>query len=188
MEKYTEDLLKRTSISYVIKRIKFILLYNIYFSANIQSNISILNSASINNNESLNNSPNADQIQWPTLYSSVDTMSLDERRMKKQQQQRSQQIPSSTSMQNYNNQIEQPRPISSASNRLGNNIIRPQGHGRSSYYQQNTNTNNFFRHTSVTPRILNSTYNDEQHSNQSPSTYFGSGSNVGRGRPMTSDH
>ncbi len=141
----------------------------------------------INSNNSLNDNVNGDQIQWPTLYSSIENMSLDERRLQKQQ--RSQQISSSISMQHYNNEIDQQqlRATSSASVRYGNNSFRSQGHGRASYHQQNLPNNNFYRQTSVTPRILNSSYKDDQHSNQLPSAYFGSGSNVGRGRPMTGD-
>ncbi|CAF1023824.1 unnamed protein product [Rotaria sordida] len=181
MEKYTEDLLKRTSLS-----------------KNTQSTSSLLNSASsssilVNNNSILNNDTNGDQMQWPTLYSAIENMSLNERHTQKQQ--KSQQIPSSISMQNYNNQSEQQqqqqqqqlRTASSASFRYENNSSRSQGHGRTSYHQQNTMNNHFYRQTSVTPRILNSSHNDNQHSIQSPSTYFGSGSNVGRGRPMTGD-
>ncbi len=152
----------------------------------------MLNSASsfelINSNNTLNNNANGDQIQWPTLYSTIENMSLDERRLQKQQQ-RSQQISSSISMQHYNDQTDQqqPRTTSSASARYGNNSLKSQGHGRTSYYQQNSTNNNFCRQISVTPRILNSSSNDEQHSTQTPSAYFGSGSNVGRGRPMTGD-
>jgi len=172
MEKYTEDLLKRKSLS-----------------ANAQSNFSLINSASSSSSTS-NNNVNGDQIQWPTLYSTIENMSLDERRMQKQKQQKSQQIRSSTSMQHYNDQTDrqQPRTTSSANIHYENNPFKPQGHGRTSYHQQNPIHNNFYRQTSVTPRILNSSYNDDQHSNQSLSAYFGSGSNVGRGRPMTGDH
>jgi hypothetical protein len=118
-------------------------------------------------------------------------MSLNERRIQKQKQ-RSQQISTSTSMQNYNNPIEDqqqqlPRSTSSGSTRIGNNSLKSQGHGRSSYQQQNPSNNNFYRQTSVTPRVLNSSCNEDLHSIQSSSTYFGSGSNVGRGRPMTGD-
>jgi len=113
-------------------------------------------------------------------------MSLDERRLQKQQQ-RSQQISSSISMQYYTDQQQQPRTTSSASARYGNNPFKSQGHGRTSYSQQNSTNNNFCRQISVTPRILNSSYNDDQNSIQTPSAYFGSGSNVGRGRPMTGD-
>jgi hypothetical protein len=169
--------------------------YIISFSENTQSNPSLLNSASsavlINSNNTLNNNANGDQIQWPTLYSTIESMSLDGRRLQKQkqQQQRSQQVSSSISMQNYNDQIDQQqlRATSSASVRYGNNSFRSQGHGRSSYHQQNPTNNNFVRQTSVTPRILNSSYNDDQPSIQSSSAYFGSGSNIGRGRPMTGD-
>lgn len=137
-----------------------------------------------------NNEVNGDQIQWPTLYSSIEHMSLDERRLQKQkqqQQQKSQHIPHSVSMQHYNNEIDeqQPRATSSASARYGNTSLKLQDHGRSSYQQQNSN--NFYRQISVTPRILNSSYNDNQPSTKSQSPYFGSGSNVGRGRPMTGD-
>jgi hypothetical protein len=122
-------------------------------------------------NNAFSNTTNGDQIQWPTLYSTIENMSLNERKQK--------QISSSISMQNYNDQI---KPCAT------NNPFRSQVHGRTSSLQQNSSyNNNFYRQTSVTPRILNSSYNDEQHSNQLPSTYFGSGSNVGRGRPMTGD-
>ncbi|CAF4926224.1 unnamed protein product [Rotaria sp. Silwood1] len=174
MEKYTEDLLKRTP------------------SKNTQSTSSLLNSASSsvlvnNNNSTFNNNINGDQMQWPTLYSAIENISLNERYIQKQQ--KSQQIPSSISMQNYNNQSEQQqlRSTSSANVRYDNNSLRSQGHGHTSYHQQNTTNNHFYRQTSVTPRILNSSYNDNQRSIQSSSTYFGSGSNVGRGRPMTGD-
>jgi hypothetical protein len=117
-------------------------------------------------------------------------MSLNERRIQKQkqQQQRSQQITSSMSMQNYNNPIDEqlPRSTSSASAHPGNNSFKSQGHGRSPH-QQNPTNNNFYRQTTVTPRILNSSHNEDQHAIQSSSAYFGSGSNVGRGRPMTGD-
>ncbi len=143
-----------------------------------------MNSASVTNNDPLNNNTNGDQIQWPTLYSAIENMSLDERRMQKQQQ-RSQQIRNSISMQNNNNQFEQePRSTSSASVRYASNSLRSKGHGNTSYHQQN---NNFYRQTSVTPRILNLSNADDQRAMQSPSTYFGSGSTVGRGRPMTGD-
>jgi hypothetical protein len=141
-------------------------------SANTQSNPSSSNSTS---SLPLINNANGDQIQWPTLYSTIENISLDERRTQKQQ--RSQPIPDS-----YDDQ--QPRATSSASNRYGNHSFRSQGHGHPS----NASNNNFYRQTSVTPRILNSTSNDDQRSNQSSSAYFGSGSNVGRGRPMTGDH
>jgi len=157
MEKYTEDLLKRTPLS-----------------ATTQSNPLLLNSAS-----SLiltSNTSNGDQMQWPTLYSSIENMSLNDRRTQK-----SKPISSSISMQNYNNQIdEQPRSTSSAGNRYENNPIKAQGHGRAS-------NNTFYRQISVPPRILNTSNNDDQRPIQSPSTYFGSGSSVGRGRPMTGD-
>lgn len=145
----------------------------------------MLNSASINNDNVLNNHANGDQIEWPTFYSAIENMSFDERRMQKQQQ-RSQQIPSSISVENYNNQYEQ-QPRSTSARYYENNSLKSQGHGRSSAHQQNTTSNNFYRQTSVTPRILNSSYNEDHHSIQSPSTYFGSGSNVGRGRPITGD-
>ncbi len=147
-----------------------------------------MNSASVTNNDTLNNNANGDQIQWPTLYSAIENMSFDERRMQKQQQ-RSQQIRSSISMQNNNNnQFEQEqRSTSSASVRYGSNSLRSKGHGNTSYHQQNNTNNNFYRQTSVTPRILNLSNADDQRAMQSPSTYFGSGSTVGRGRPMTGD-
>jgi hypothetical protein len=162
----------------------------IHSSANVQSNPSLLNSASMSSSINNNSNANGDLIQWPTLYATIENMSLDERRMRKQQQ-KSQTIPGSISMQTYNDQInqqeQQARATSSSSNRYGNHSFRSQGHGRASYHQQNPSNNNFYRQTSVTPRILNSSSNDDQRSNQSPSAYFGSGSNVGRGRPMTGD-
>ncbi|UJR28910.1 hypothetical protein I4U23_010128 [Adineta vaga] len=165
MEKYKEDLLRRSALP---------------------KNPPLLNSASIPPTESLPNSTNEDQIQWPTFYSSIENMSFDERHLSKSQA-RSSHRSTSTSMQNYNNQTEQIRSPSSASIQYGNHSFRSQGHGRASYHQQKSTNNNFCRQTSVTPRVLNASYNDDQRSIQSASAYFGSGSNVGRGRPMTGD-
>lgn len=113
-------------------------------------------------------------------------MSLNERRSLKSQV-RSSHLSTSTSMQNYNNRVEELQSPSSASIQYGNHSFRSQGHGRASYHQQNSTNNNFYRQTSVAPRVLNTSYNDDQRSIQSASAYFGSGSNVGRGRPMTGD-
>lgn len=76
---------------------------------------------------------------------------------------------SSLSMQNYNNKFDEQVRLS--------NSPRMPSRGRASYCRQ----------TSVTPRILNSSYSHEQTSNQTMPAYFGSGSSVGRGRPMTGD-
>lgn len=132
-------------------------------------------------------SASADQIQWPTLYSAMENMSLQEQRLQRQQR-RSEQIPTSTSMQAQSDP-QSPRSANFTNNRHGNHSFRSQGHGRPSgpSYQQNSSNQNFFRQTSVTPRILTSSSTDEQRSNQTSSTYFGSGSSVGRGRPMTGD-
>jgi hypothetical protein len=162
---------------------KFYSLYVIFFSANTQPNPSVINSASLSALTTTDNSNtiNGDQMQWPTLYSTIENMSLNEQRTQK-----SKPIPSSISLQNHDDQTEQQlRSTSSVSARVGNNSLRSEGHGRPSYNQQNNN--NFYRQTSVTPRILNSSNNDDQRPIQTPSTYFGSGSNVGRGRPMTGD-
>lgn len=180
MEKYTEDLLRRGSLAYVHKRRSINFLHRIHSSANAQSNTSstaLINTASAN----------ADQIQWPTLYSAMENMSLQEQRLQRQQQRRSDQGATSTSIQTHNDQ-QSPRSTNYNNNRYGNHSFRSQGHGRpSGSYQQNSSNQNFYRQTSVTPRILTSSSTDEQRSNQTSSTYFGSGSNVGRGRPMTGD-
>ncbi|CAF3311016.1 unnamed protein product [Rotaria socialis] len=183
MEKYTEDLLKRKPLS-----------------KTTQSTTSLLTSASSlvltnnntttvnnNNNNNDNSSANGDQIQWPTLYSTIESMSLNGRYIQKQQ--KSQPIPSSISMQDYKNPVEQQqiRSTSSASMRHGNDLLKSRGHGRTNNSQQNATNNHFYRQTSVTPRILNSSHRENQTSIQSSSTYYGSGSNVGRGRPMTGD-
>ena len=131
-------------------------------------------------------SASADQIQWPTLYSSMENMSLQDQRLQRRQQ-RSERISTPVTMQNYNDQ-QSPRIINSANNRYGNHSFRSQGHGRSApSHTQNSSNNNFYRQTSVAPRILNSSCTNEQRSNQTSSAFFGSGSNVGRGRPMTGD-
>ncbi|CAF4105188.1 unnamed protein product [Rotaria magnacalcarata] len=177
MEKYTEDLLKRKPLS-----------------KTAQSTTSLLNSASSlvltnnnNNDDNDNSSSNGDLLQWPTLYSTIESMSLNEGYIQKQQ--KSQPIPSSISMQDYKNSVEQQqiRSTSSASIRHGNDLLKSQGHGRTNNSQQNATNNYFYRQTSVTPRILNSSYHENRASVQSSSTYYGSGSNVGRGRPMTGD-
>ena len=159
MEKYTEDLLRRSSVS-----------------QQTQTNSNSVSDPAIN----------GDQIQWPSLYSSLESMSLDERRSSKHQP-KSPHIPASISMQHYQNQNEQERPPNSANVRDGNHSFRSHGHGRTTSHQPHSTNNGFYRQTSVTPRILNASYNDDQHSIQSASAYFGSGSNVGRGRPMTGD-
>ena len=159
MEKYTEDLLRRSAVS----------------------------GQTQNNSNSVSDSvTNGDQIPWPSLYSSLETMSLDERRSSKHQS-KSPHIPASTSMQHRDNRNEQERFPSSTIVHDGNQSFRSQGHGRATYHQPHPINNGFRRQTSVTPRVLNASYNDDQHSIQSASAYFGSGSNVGRGRPMTGD-
>ena len=109
----------------------------------------------------------------------MENFSLNERRPSKQQQRRSQPTPDI-----YDDQ--KPRVTNSASNRYGNHSFSLPGHGRP-YSQQNPSNNNYYRQTSVAPRILTSASNEDQRLNQSQPAYFGSGSNVGRGRPMTGD-
>lgn len=147
-------------------------------------------SSSIVTNDSNNNNVNCDQIQWPTLYSTIENMSLKERHHQKQS--KSHPISSSVSMQDYKSYNEQQRQqqirsTSSASIHQENNALRSHGHGRTRYDPQNSTNNHFYRQTSVTPQVLNSPYAENQNSTQSSSTYYGSGSNVGRGRPMTGE-
>lgn len=145
MEKYTEDLLKRTSIS------------------NKSQTSSIPNESST---ILPNNDITGDQIQWPELYTEMEKISLNDHGTR---QQRNQQVLSSLSMHNTSNQSDEQVRLS--------NSPRITSRGRASYCRQ----------TTVTPRILNSSYSHEQTSNQTTAAYFGSGSSVGRGRPMTGD-
>ncbi|CAF0972223.1 unnamed protein product [Adineta ricciae] len=159
MEKYTEDLLRRSAVSCQMQ----------------------------NNSNSVSDSvTNGDQIPWPSLYSSLESMSLDERRSSKYQS-KSPHTPASASMQHRENRNEQEHFRTSTIVHDGNQSFRSQGHGRPTYHQSHSINNGFSRQTSVAPRVLNASYNDDQHPIQSASAYFGSGSNVGRGRPMTGD-
>ena len=163
---------------------KIFSLFFLSFCKSKQSRSTPLNlassSVSTNNHMTFTNNSNDDQIQWPTLYSTMETMSLNESHRK---------ISSLMSMPNYNKQTDREDLCStnSLNARYGNNTFNFQDHKRKSYQQRFPTNNNFHRQTSVTPRIMSSLCNDNQASIQSLSTYFGSGSNIGRGRPMTND-
>lgn len=114
---------------------------------------------------------NDEQISWPSMYSTMEHLSLSEKR----KQPKPRLITGSVVTQDP---IEsRSRPTSSASTRHNTTPCRPQDQDDQPVEYQFHGRGPFLSASKI----------EDRYSSPSSSTFFGSGSNVGRGRPLTSD-
>ena len=133
-------------------------------------------------NDETTTGTSADQVQWPAFFSTIGTMSLDEKPSQKQK-------PATDSVPMHSGRhAVKPQTLPNSQGGTGDENCSMSTRDLARQPSDSSNENQgYSRHVSITPRLLNSTKNGDEHSTASASTYFGSGSSVGRGRPLTGD-
>jgi hypothetical protein len=137
-------------------------------------------SASTTSTEHLRSNETEDQKQWPQLYSNMENMSLNEPRRQERFI-----MSMSLPVEKYDDISEvKPCPTTTTNSRCEKNSTNTCDQSSLSYSETN---NPFCRQTLAKPCTLETPTIDDRLSIQSTPAYFGRGSHVGRGRPMTND-